>query len=499
METKDLLLNLISLTGVYGLCIVAWLSSENKKNIPWDTIKWGLGTQFLIGFLIFVIPAVRDSVIILNNMLNFLMDASEAGARFLFGSMFVPPVGTNTVDLFDQVTNSADLSQLVNKVDPKPYETVQNPKYHFNMKTLNFGFVFAFRSLPQVIFFSAILGLLYRMNVIQPFVNFLAKIVNRTMNVSGAESLAGSANIFVGIESIVAIKPYLGTMTRSELCAILASCFGSISSSMLAMYSGFLKTTFPSITGHLVSASLLTIPACFVMAKIIVPEEGVPETMGGVPQEEVDPNEKKPSHMDALIVGALDGVKMIAGIAAVLIAILGCVELLNMTFTSLGNMVLIQDNPTDSTITLMFHKLGRGIGWVFRYISLDNIFGVIFFPLTLLTGVSLEIGEIWQASVLIGQRVLQTSITPYKALGKLSIDGKISERAMLIVSYVLCGFAHIPSIGIFVGGLSNMVPERSGEVSSIAWRSLWAATLATLMTGCVAGIFYFGQGSALGK
>jgi CNT family concentrative nucleoside transporter len=499
MESKDLLLNLISLMGVYMLCLIAWMTSENRRNIPWDTIKWGLASQFLIGFLIFVIPPIRDLVILLNNALNFLMDASEAGGRFLFSSIFVPPGSERTVDLFDQTMNGVDLHKLVKIVPPKPGDPVQVPKAFFEMKTLNFGFIFAFRSLPQVIFFSAILGLLYRMNVIQPLVNFLAKLVNKTMNVSGAESLAGSANIFVGIESIIAIKPFLPTMTRSELCAILASCFGSISSSMLALYAGLLKTTFPAITGHLVSASILTIPACFVTAKLIVPEEGIPDTMGGVPQEKDNPDSPKPSHMDALIVGALDGVKMAVGIAAVLIAILGCVALINMTFTELANLATWEFKPEDGVITKGFKFVGMGVGKVFQFVSLDNIFGFFFFPLTILTGVSLDFAEIWTSSTLIGQRILQTSVPPYMELGKLSAKGLISDRAMLIVSYVLCGFAHIPSIGIFVGGLTNMIPERASEVSSIAWKSLWAATLGTLMTGCVAGIFYFGQGSALGK
>ena len=122
------------------------------------------------------------------------------------------------------------------------------------------------------------------------------------------------------------------------------------------------------------------------------------------------------------------------------------------------------------------------VGRVFKVVSLDNIFGLIFLPLTFFTGVSLDMNEIWQSSVLIGQRLLQTSIPPYVKLGELSRAGEISDRAMLIVSYVLCGFAHIPSIGIFVGGLSNLVPSRSGEIGSIAWKAMWAATLATLMT-----------------
>jgi CNT family concentrative nucleoside transporter len=191
--------------------------------------------------------------------------------------------------------------------------------------------------------------------------------------------------------------------------------------------------------------------------------------------------------MDALILGALDGVKMAAGIAAVLVAILGCVELVNMLFSALAAF------HNNENILLSF------IGRLFKVVSINNIFGLLFLPLTFFTGVSLDMNELWMSSVLIGQRLLQTSVPPYIELGRLSCNGEISNRAMLIVSYVLCGFAHIPSIGIFVGGLSNLVPSRSGEISSIAWKAMWAATLATLMTGCVAGIFDFGSPDVIGQ
>ncbi|MCB1192374.1 MAG: nucleoside:proton symporter [Leptospiraceae bacterium] len=471
----DLRLNLISLVGVYCLCVVAWLTSENKREIPWNVIKWGLGMQFLLGFLIFVVPVTRDRVADLNNLLNALMDASEAGARFLFGSIIVPDPKVKLTPLVDSVTGDIDLTSLI------------NPQTNLiDMKRISLGFIFAFRALPMVIFFSAVVSLAYRMNIIQPVVKVFAKIFQATMKLSGAESLSGAANIFVGIESAIAVKPFLEKMTRSELAAILTSCFGSIASTVLGLYAGLLKSTFPNITGHLMSASLMTIPACFVISKIIIPETSTPLTMGGIP-EEPETNEKKPSYMDALILGAMDGVKMAVGIAAVIIAILGVVALVNSVFFFLANQV------NSEFVVIQF------VGKFFQVVSIDNIFGVLFFPLTFVTGVSLDLGEVWQASILIGQRVLQTSIPPYLALSKLSQSGMITDRTMIIVSYVLCGFAHIPSIGIFVGGLSGLVPSRSHEISSIAWKSLWAATLATLMTGCIAGIFDFGLPSVLGK
>lgn len=476
----NLKLNVISLLGVYGICFVAWLSSENRKLIPWNVIKWGIGIQFVFGFVFFVLPFSRGSIEFLSSLIDGLLNASEAGARFLFSSLIVPDPKLGGIvepkDLINPQTGVMDYSYLI------------NPKTGmFERKRLDLGFIFAFRSLPQVIFFSAIITLMYRMNLIQPVVRFFAVVFQKTLGTSGAESLSGAANIFVGIESVIAVKPFLQNMTRSELCAILASCFGSISSTVLGMYAGFLRPTFPAITGHLMIASLLTIPACFVISKIIVPETSVPETLGSLPDDKEDPTVQKPSYMDSLILGALDGVKMAVGIAAVIIAILGCVAVVNGIFEYLAEL-----EKSDYFVV-------KKIGTLFKVVSLDNIFGLLFLPLTFMTGVSLDMGELWQASVLIGQRVLQTSVPPYVMLGKLSREGLITDRTLLIVSYVLCGFAHIPSIGIFVGGMTNLVPSRAHEISAIAWKSMWAATLATLMTGAIAGVYDFGFPGLLGS
>lgn len=440
----DITLNLISLIGIYVLCLIAWLSSENKKHIPWKVISWGLGLQFFLGLLLFVVPITRDAIVVVNDGINLLLDASEAGARFVFGGYIVPK------------------------------NAPSNPGGGVSDYPL--GYVFAFRAMPMVIFFSALINLLYRLNLIQPVVKFFAKIFQKSMGISGAESLAGAANIFVGIESAIAIKPYLPSITRSELCAILASCFGSIASTVLGIYANALRKNFPSITGHLMAASVLTIPACFVISKLIIPEDGRPVTMGGIPEDKEEEN--KPSIMDTFIKGAIDGVGMAVGISAVLIGMLAVIEVLTVTMNKV--VAIVHPEPL-------------------RYSILHYIFGGLFFPLTFLTGVSLNINEIWTASVLIGQRFFINAIPSYNALPALNSAGEISDRTMLIVSYVLCGFASLSSVGIFVGGVSNLVPERAKDVSSVAWKALWAATLATLMTGCVAGLFDFGNPSLLGK
>ncbi|TVP67827.1 MAG: nucleoside:proton symporter [Leptolyngbya sp. LCM1.Bin17] len=469
-------LRLISLLGIVGLCFVAWLGSEDRRQVPWKMILWGIGLQLVLGLLIFLLPLSRDLVVWLSGILNGLIDASDAGARFLFGPILVP-------DLSQPVGPSGAGRWVARALTP-PFTTV--PGDRLGADNLNLGYIFAFRSLPQVVFFSAIFSLLYGLGLIQPVIRAFAKFFRWSMNISGAEAVAGGANIFVGIESAIAIRPFLERMTRSELCAIMASMFGSIASTMLGLYAGYLRGTFPAIAGHLMSASVLTIPAAFVMAKILVPEQAVPETLGKVPTIDMADSDRK-SPMDSLILGALDGVKMAVGIVAALIAILGLIALLNLIFAQLATLA-------DSDVALW-----RSLGQVFRVITLQNIMGAVFLPLTFLTGVSLDWPELWLSSQLIGRRLLETAIPPYIALADLAAEGAISDRALVIVSYVLCGFAHIPSVGIFVGGLSGIVPSRRKDISELGWKALWAGTLATLMTGCIAGLYFYEGTAVLGR
>ena len=398
--------------------------------------------------------------------------------QFLFGPLFVPPSPAGPEG---PIAAGRWLARaLTPPFTPVPGDTL-------GVNNLNIGFVFAFRSLPQIIFFSALIALLYNLNIIQPIVRLFAKAFRWAMGISGAESLAGAANIFVGIESAIAIKPFLADMTRSELCAILSSCFGSIASTVLAIYAGFLRSTFPAITGHLMAASILTIPAAFVMSKILVPETEVPKTLGQVPEEEVESEEDRKNPMDALILGALDGVKMAVGITAVIVAILGLIALLNLVFASLAGLA-DSGNPAL-----------QAIGNFFGVVTLQNIMGGMFLPLTFMTAVSDSWPELWAASQMMGRRLLETAIPPYLTLASLSAEGAISDRTMVIVSYVLCGFAHIPSVGIFVGGLAGLVPSRSKDISELGWKALYAGTLATFMTGCIAGLYFYDGTIVLGQ
>ena len=481
--------NIISFVGIFGLCGVAWVFSElgplqrNKPDkglfgwIPWRVIIWGVGLQLGLGFLVFIFPPTRTFLEWFTSLLDGVFFAADAGARFVFGPNMVPAT------------------------PPTPATTV------------NLGYIFAVRALPAVIFFSGLMALLENLGLIQPVVNFFAVLFYRTMRLSGAEALSGAANIFVGIEAAIVVKPYLPSMTRSELNAILACCFGTAASSTLAIYVSFLRPVFPNILGHLVSASIIAIPACFVLSKILVPEISTPVTAGGIPQEEKptkhipgdddsydidveaedDKEElaavgtevmKKMSPLDAAILGALDGVKMAVSIAAVLILIVGGVSLINQIFGALANL--------DKSGVPIVTEIGR----FFKVFTLANIAGVLFYPLTLLTGVPFN--ESFQDSVLIGRRLLETAIPPYRDLAEAAKQG-LSSRSVLIVSYALSGFAHLASVGIFVGGTSALIPERRRDISELGWKSLFVGTLATMMIACIAGVFDTGDPSILGE
>ncbi|MBW4546509.1 MAG: nucleoside:proton symporter [Symplocastrum torsivum CPER-KK1] len=465
-------LNLISFFGIFGLCAIAWLFSEHKRVIPWRVIIFGIGLQLILGFLVFQFPVTRFILDAFSRLLDAVFVAADFGARFVFGPALIPRVG--------------------------------------EAPTPGIGTIFAFRVLPPVIFFSGLMALLYNIGVIQPVINFFAKVFYATMRLSGAEALSGSANIFVGIEAAIVVKPFLAKMTRSELCAILSCCFGTAASSTLIIYVKALENVFPNILVHLVSASIIAIPACFVLSKILVPETEVPLTAGGIPEEEKIQDKKdeevvesdfqdaptetvagepieRVSPVDAAIVGALDGVKMAVAIAAVLILILGLVSLINQLF---GGLASLQNSDI-----FVFQLIGK----FFSVVTLQNILGALFLPLTALTGVSLEWNELWRSSVIIGRRLFETAIPPYQTLGQDAAQGLLSDRAVLIISYALSGFAHIASVGIFVGGTIALIPSRRKDISELGWKALFVGTLATMMIACIAGVYDTGDPSILGE
>lgn len=264
--------NLVSFAGIFILIGFAWVLSADKRNMNWRVIGWGIGLQILIAVFIFIVPAGAKLFLVVNDVVVKILDSASAGAKFVFGRLALAP---------GQVSETGEES---------------------------LGFILAFQAFPTIIFFSALIAILYYFKIMPLIIRAFAYVFTKLMGISGAESLVAASNIFVGIESTLTVKPHLAKMTRSELCTILTAGMATVASNVLALYVFSLKTVFPTIAGHLVSASLLSAPAALAMSKIILPEGEKPETLG----VHVKPfYEKEKSLFEAIINGANAGVKMI--------------------------------------------------------------------------------------------------------------------------------------------------------------------------------------------
>ncbi len=423
--------NLVSFSGIFILLGVAWLISGDKKNMNFRLILWAVGLQIIFAFFIFIIPAGSRVFLTVNDAVVKILESATAGAKFVFGPLALAPGQTN-----EQGEKSV-------------------------------GFILAFQAFPTIIFFSALISILYYLKIMPLILRAFSFVFTKLMKISGAESLIAASNIFVGVESNLTVKPYLAKMTRSELCTILTAGMATVASNVLALYVISLQNQFPTIAGHLVSASLLSAPAAVVMSKIILPEKGIPETLG----INVRPfYEKDNSFFEAVINGSYSGVKMIVGIVALLIAVLGLV--------ALADMILL--------------SLGTGINSLFGTqldLSLKALLGYVFYPFTLVLGINPADAPI--ISRIIGERIIVTEVVSYKDLAVALEQGLLlDKRSAVIATYALCGFAHFASMAIFVGGISALVRERTRDLAAVAFRALIAATLACLMTACVAGTFF---------
>jgi CNT family concentrative nucleoside transporter len=338
------------------------------------------------------------------------------------------------------------------------------------------GSFLAFQALPTVIFFAALIGALYYLRVMPFFVRLFARVFTRLMRISGAEALSVSSNIFVGVESAVVIKPHLKDMTRSELTTILTAGMGTIASTVLALYVMILQSEIPMIAGHLVSASFISAPACIVMSKLLLPEMEKPLTLG----MDVKPHyERDDNLIMSIINGALDGMRLLGGIISLLIAFLGLLALVNLGLGWAGGHL----NPL--------------FGWDIKW-SIEAFLGYLFYPLTVILGV--PPADALAIAGVIGERTVTTEVVSYGHLSGLMADGLLSDpRSAFIASYALCGFAHVASLAIFVGGAGALAPSRLRDLSRLGFRALLAATLACLMTGAVAGTFYTGASILFGK
>ncbi len=328
------------------------------------------------------------------------------------------------------------------------------------------GFILAFQALPTVIFFSSLMALLYHWGWMQRLIRVFSWIFTRLMQVSGAEALCTSSNIVVGVESVFTVRPYLEDFTLSELCTLLTAGMATIASTVMGAYVGILYKDFPAIAGHLVSASVLSAPAALVLSKLLYPEEEKPRTLGLRVMPYV---ERSSNFLEAIIKGAHEGVKLLVGICALLLAFLGLLAMFNWLVAFGGRLL-------------------GGLWGINLNLSLEKILSWVFLPLSILIGIPLE--DAPQVALLLGERSILTELVAYQHLSVYIQKGiLVNHRSIIMCAYALCGFSHIASLAIFMGGVCAIVPGRAKDLAKVGCRSFVAATLACLMTSAVCGLF----------
>jgi CNT family concentrative nucleoside transporter len=430
-------LNIVSLGGWIALAAIAWLIGGCRRPLPWKTVRGAALLMFALGAVVFLVRQTRPLLVGLNDIVIAVLESGNAGALYFFGPLALGP------------GQSTELGEP------------------------SIGVVLAAQILPAVIFFAALMAAFYHLRILQPLVKLFGMLFHRTLGLSGAESLAGSSNIFFGVESATTVRPYLEQMTRSELLTLLTCGMATVASTTLAFYVHLLKDVFPQIAGHLISASFLSIPAAAIASKLILPESEHPETMGKVPP--IHESQRHGNTMSALAAGAWDGLKLAAGILTFLIAILGVVALIDL---GLANSTAPFAESLGGEI-----DIARLLGWIFT-------------PFAWLLGI--ESADLIVAGRLLGSRLVLTEIPAYQELAALAESGALAPRSLLILSYALCGFTHVASVGIFVGGVAALAPSRRDDLAGLGLKALAGATIATMMTGALAGMLFHGQRGLLG-
>ena len=424
------LYNFVSFVGIFVLLALAWAIARfgfgHTQGVNRHLLGWGLGFQLVFALFIFVMPAGVAVFQWVNDLAVGVLAAASQGAVFAFGPLALPPGGEGSL-----------------------------------------GFIFAFQALPTILFFSALVSILYYYNILPFIIGQFARVFTRLMRISGAESLCAASNIFVGVESAFTVKPHLKEMTPSELCTILTAGMATVASNVLALYVFTLQSTFPAIAGHLISASFLSAPAALIMSKLFFPETGVPKTLG---REVPVHHERESNVFEAIIKASTTGLSAIFSIVALLIAVLGLVALVDSALAGVSEWVNTW--------------AGTAMTW-----SLKGMLGYLFYPFALIIGVPPEDARL--AAEIIGERLVLTEVASYQDLARaLGEKAFVHGRSAVVTAYALCGFAHLASMAIFVGGIAALAPERTGDLSRVGFRALLAATFACLMTACVAGTFY---------
>ncbi|MFC1813708.1 NupC/NupG family nucleoside CNT transporter [Thermodesulfobacteriota bacterium] len=407
-----------SIAGLLFFAGVAWLISENKRQVRVTTVIAGIAIQLAVGFILLKLPVFRDFFITLNRLVLSLEESTAAGTSMVFGYL-----------------GGGDLP--------------------FSEKYPGASFILAFRALPLVLVISALSSLLFYWKILPVIVKAFSRALQKTMKLGGAEGLGVSANVFVGmVESPLFIRPYLKDMTRSELFTLMATGMATIAGTVMVLYASILSSVIPNVMGHILTASIISVPAAITVSKIMIPETG--EVTSG----ELTSPKPAVSAMDAVTNGTIQGVQLLINIIAMLIVLVALVHLVNL-------------------ILGLLPDLGG------RSITLQRLLGLVMAPVVWLMGVPWQ--EAPTAGALMGTKTILNELLAYLDMSRLA-NNALSPRSLLIMTYAMCGFANPGSLGIMIGGMGTMAPERRNEIVALGFRSIVAGTLATCMTGAVVGI-----------
>jgi CNT family concentrative nucleoside transporter len=407
--------------GIAAVLAAAWLGSTDRKHIRWRTVAWGLGLQFTFAFLVLRFPYGQMAMTWAGGVVNNMLAATFAGTQVLFGQFGLP--------------NSGVFGKLVPPGG---------------------GAVFAFQVLPTIIFISAFFAVLYHIGVMQILIRGMAWVMLKTMRISGAESMNVAASIFMGqTEAPLTIRPFLSRATRSELMTIMTSGMAHVSGGIMAMY-----IAQGVEARHLLSAVIMTSPGTILMAKMLVPETGVPQTEGKVviPKDEMHKDENL---IGAIARGTIDGGKLALNVAIMLISFLALVALLDG----------------------LLGWVHGGLPWFPS--SLGQILGIVGAPVAWLIGVPWH--DAPAIGNLLGTRMALNEVVAYIALG--AEKATLAPRSFTIATFALCGFANLGSIGMQIGGIGALVPERRNDLAKLGVRAMLAGTMANLISASIAGMF----------
>ena len=417
---------LISLVGLLAMVGIAWLLSKHRDRVSWRLVGWGVALQLTFGVVVMKTEAGLWVFSVLNDVVLALLGFTAKGTEFIFGGF------------------------------------------------ASEEFTIAINVLPTLIFFSALMTMLYHVGFMQRLVSGFAWIMRRTMKTSGSETLATAANTFVGqTEAPLMVAPFIKGMTESELAAVMTGGFATVAGGVLAAYVGLLDKVVPDIAGHLIAASVMSAPAALVIAKVMWPETEESETAG---EASVEVDTPDVNLIDAAARGATEGMKLALNVGAMLIAFIALIALVN------------------ALLGLPFGLYNDWMGlegavavepW-----TMQKILGWIFWPLAFLTGVPAS--ECSAVGTLLGEKLVLTEFIAYLHLYEsLSADvAALSPRTVVIASYALCGFANFGSIGIQLGGIGGIAPERRHDLARLGVRAMFGGMLASLMTASVAGMLY---------